>query len=132
MRVLARAVAAVLIFLAVYPFSYWLFFAQVLPPGDGDIAAEAGALATGGLAATCGWRAMGRDGRGVVATAFRWALLVGAIGFCGGFFGSMILTPEANQGPLLGIFITGPLGFLAGAIFGAVRALLRGAGHRLT
>jgi hypothetical protein len=34
----------------------------------------------------------------------------------GGFLGPMILAPEANQGPLLGIFITGPLGLVVGAI----------------
>jgi hypothetical protein len=44
----------------------------------------------------------------------------------GGFFGPMILTPEANQGPMLGIFITGPLGLLVGAIAGAIVAWRRG------
>ena len=32
----------------------------------------------------------------------------------------------ANQGPLLGIFITGPLGFILGAIGGSVYWLLQG------
>jgi hypothetical protein len=32
----------------------------------------------------------------------------------------MILAPQANQGPLLGIFITGPLGILVGAAGGFV------------
>lgn len=50
-----------------------------------------------------------------------WALLaVGAIGFVGGFFGPIVFAPEANQGPLLGIFITGPLGFVLGAVGGWV------------
>ena len=57
---------------------------------------------------------------------------VGAVGFCGGFFGTMILTPEANQGPLLGIFITGPLGFIGGGILGAIRALTRGSSNRVS
>ena len=35
--------------------------------------------------------------------------ILGGIGFAAGFFGPIILNPEANQGPLLGIFITGPL-----------------------
>ena len=55
---------------------------------------------------------------GMFATTMAWAGIVGAVGFCGGFFGPMIFTPEANQGPLLGLFITGPLGFVAGAIGG--------------
>jgi preprotein translocase subunit Sss1 len=49
------------------------------------------------------------------------ALLIGGVGFFAGFFGPLIFTPGANQGPLLGIFITGPLGLILGAIGGAVR-----------
>jgi hypothetical protein len=46
----------------------------------------------------------------------------GVIGFIGGFFGPMILAPESNQGPMLGIFITGPGGFVIGALCGAAIA----------
>jgi hypothetical protein len=42
--------------------------------------------------------------------AFLWFLILGATGFAAGFFGPMMLVPEANQGPMLGIFITGPGG----------------------
>lgn len=55
---------------------------------------------------------------GRMSAAMKGALIVGAIGFCGGFFGPMIFAPDANQGTLLGIFITGPLGVIAGAIGG--------------
>jgi hypothetical protein len=48
---------------------------------------------------------------------FLWVLILGAVGFCVGFFGTMILVPEANQGPLLGIFVTGPLGVAVGFVF---------------
>jgi hypothetical protein len=54
---------------------------------------------------------------------FRWAVILGVIGFLGGFIGPMIFTPGANQGPVLGIFITGPLGVVIGAIVGVVKAL---------
>jgi hypothetical protein len=54
---------------------------------------------------------------------FRWAAILGVIGFLGGFIGPLIFTPAANQGPLLGIFITGPLGVVIGAIVGAIKAL---------
>ena len=62
---------------------------------------------------------------GVMSSAMRSGCLLGTIGFAGGFFGPLIFTPEANQGPLLGIFITGPLGFIAGAIGGALVAAYR-------
>ena len=60
---------------------------------------------------------------GIVSSILFWALLVGLAGFMGGFFGPMILHPEANQGPLVGIFITGPLGVLAGALLGLIRGI---------
>jgi hypothetical protein len=49
-----------------------------------------------------------------------WALTLGATGFAAGFFGPIALNPDANQGPLLGIFITGPGGLLTGALLGVV------------
>ena len=53
------------------------------------------------------------------------AFVVGGIGFIAGFFGPILLTPEANQGLLLGIFITGPLGFVFGLGWGIFRETRR-------
>ena len=47
---------------------------------------------------------------------FRWPLLLGAAGFAAGFFGPMVFAPEANQGPLVGILITGPAGAALGLV----------------
>src|SRR5690242_9028614 len=47
---------------------------------------------------------------------FKWPLLLGAAGFAAGFFGPMLFTPEANQGPLVGILISGPTGALLGLL----------------
>jgi hypothetical protein len=41
-------------------------------------------------------------------------IVVGTVCFLAGFIGPMIFFPSSNQGPLLGIFITGPAGFLLG------------------
>jgi hypothetical protein len=49
-----------------------------------------------------------------------WAAVLGCTGFAAGFFGPIALNPEANQGPLVGILITGPLGALAGLVLGAM------------
>lgn len=43
-----------------------------------------------------------------------WVLVLGGVGFATGFFGPIALNPDANQGPLLGLFITGPGGALLG------------------
>jgi hypothetical protein len=51
-------------------------------------------------------------------------VVVGVISFLAGFAGPIILHPDSPQGPLLGIFFTGPLGALAGAVLGAIIGLL--------
>ncbi len=48
------------------------------------------------------------------------ALLLGGVGFGAGFFGAMAINPDANQGPLVGLLITGPGGLIVGAALGAV------------
>jgi len=55
----------------------------------------------------------------------RSGLVVGAIGFVIGFFGPLMWAPGANQGPLLGIFVTGPIGFVVGAAGGWLYARAR-------
>ena len=56
--------------------------------------------------------------------AIRWALVLGICAFAAGFVGPMVLDPEANIGPLVGILITGPGGAAAGLLLGAVASLL--------
>jgi len=46
----------------------------------------------------------------------KWLLILAAAGFAAGFLGPMIFVPDANQGPLVGIFITGPGGLVLGAV----------------
>ena len=120
----ARAIVSVLAFAAVYFISYWLFFVQILPDSLGWAQTGAALL----LATAIGWLIwfqMGKASRGVMGTALVWAAVAGAIGFAGGFFGPMIFAQDANQGPMLGLFITGPLGFIGGGICGALYALWR-------
>ena len=64
--------------------------------------------------------AAGRAERGVSPPIALWALALGGVGFACGFFGPIALRPDANQGPLLGIFITGPGGALFGLVAGVV------------
>jgi hypothetical protein len=54
------------------------------------------------------------------------AILLGSAGFDVGFFGPQIFVPGSNEGPVLGMFITGPIGFIFGAIFGLVCSFGRG------
>jgi hypothetical protein len=69
-------------------------------------------------------------GRPVVA---RWCLgaafAVGALSFLVGFVGPILLSPDSPQGPLLGIFITGPLGLVGGAVIGLCIGLTKERGR---
>jgi hypothetical protein len=57
-----------------------------------------------------------------MGAALKAGVILVVIGFVGGFFGPLILTPAANHGPLLGIFIAGPVGFALGTVGGHFRA----------
>lgn len=60
----------------------------------------------------------------MTSTMLRWATILGLVGFGCGFIGPMVLAPDANQGPMLGIFITGPGGVVLGAVLGLMVAAL--------
>jgi hypothetical protein len=54
----------------------------------------------------------------------KWLAVLGAAGFAAGFFGPIVFVPEANQGPLVGIFVSGPAGVVIGfALFGVCSLL---------
>jgi energy-converting hydrogenase Eha subunit B len=53
------------------------------------------------------------------------AAVAGSVSFAAGFFGPIVFMPDANQGPLLGIFITGPIGFVLGGVLGAIYSWFR-------
>jgi hypothetical protein len=69
-----------------------------------------------------GHRAASRRG---MAASWLGGSLVGAVAFVAGFAGPLIATPGATLGPLLGILVTGPLGFVVGALGGFVVHKLR-------
>ncbi len=66
------------------------------------------------------WRVTGFLSTELVKAMLTGSLAIGGVGFVGGFLGPLIVSPESNQGPLLGIFITGPLGLIFGAIAGGL------------
>jgi hypothetical protein len=57
----------------------------------------------------------------VVERVIGTGIIVGAGGFALGFLGPMVLDPSNGNGPLLGIFVTGPVGFVAGILWGLAR-----------
>lgn len=114
LRVGATAVAAFAAFLLVM--LVMLIFG-LLPPLRIIIA-----LTCTGLVGWYTWRITADpELAGLLKAMLLGAIVIGGISFVAGFVGPIIFTPGANQGPLLGIFITGPVGFLLGAVVAAVR-----------
>jgi len=125
MLTVARFGLAFLVGVATYFFMFWLPFSLLsFLPGH-LLFALVGSLAAAVWAARWVWRSTehGSEG-GLLALTFGGAITVGAVGFVLGFFGPMIWAPDANQGPLLGLFITGPLGFLIGGVGGLLYGLV--------
>ncbi|MEZ6189960.1 MAG: hypothetical protein R3C45_01550 [Phycisphaerales bacterium] len=53
-----------------------------------------------------------------LAVGCLWAFVLGTVGFVAGYFGPIYISENSPQGPLVGIFMTGPLGFLFGLLTG--------------
>ena len=115
-RAFVTFVAAV----ATFFFVYWVPFSLILSDNADEWIPLVGSLVCALAVGRLVWRRTSAVHGGFIGHVVRWAFVVGGFGFVAGFFGPMILTPGANQGPLLGLFITGPLGFLLGAIGGAI------------
>lgn len=62
---------------------------------------------------------------GVRVHALAGAAVLGGIAFALGFFGPMVLQPDSPQGPMLGILVTGPAGFVLGLVGGMIVGLIR-------
>jgi len=66
------------------------------------------------------WKSVHRNNMGLGLAVLSGALIFGGLGLSVGLLGPIIFASDANQGPLLGIFITGPLGCVVGAIIGYI------------
>jgi hypothetical protein len=126
MLTIARFGLSFVVGVATFFFVFWLPFSLVsFLPGH-LLLATVGSFAAAMWTVRYTWRRTESAGDGgPLALAFGGALTVGAIGFVFGFFGPMIWAPDANQGPLLGIFYTGPLGFVLGGLGGLLYGLVR-------
>ena len=113
-KVLRALVAAFGAFVALF------FLATMLSifAGLGDEVSTAASLPAALAAGWYAWRTTAGESVGVGVAMLGGALVVGGLGLAVGFLVPALLDPGANQGPLLGIFITGPLGVVAGAVGG--------------
>ncbi len=117
MKIVLRLIALLIIVPSAYYFIFWVPF-SFIPVGEfnwlRNIISILCALCIGWYI----WKKLGTVPEKLMTCIFSGAVLVGAIGFSAGFFGPMVFTHGANQGPLLGISFTGPIGFCVGGIGG--------------
>ena len=129
MHKIKQLLFSILTFLASFYFSFWILGAMLSIPFSSDppnwilvFSGIASFLFAGYLVFTV-WEKTGVN-KNTKATQGTYILMgalgLGVIGFLIGFIGPLIFMPGANQGPLLGIFITGPGGIVLGAIGGAI------------
>lgn len=111
-----RVVLALVAGAATYLFSFWIIFA-LLPVGYAVALVLAIGLAI--TAAWTVWRSSGDGDPGFAQYVIKSALTIGGLSFLVGFIGPILL--GAAQGPLLGLFVTGPVGLVVGAVVGAIR-----------
>src|SRR5437762_801247 len=100
---------------------YALLLVPGLLRGEFDPMGATFCACTGTMAVLCWWCALRghlTESRRRMKFALIGGFALGGVGFVAGFFGPLVFAPGANQGPLLGIFFTGPLGFVLGTAVG--------------
>ena len=119
MRLAFRVLALLLVVPATYYFIYWVPF-SLLPVDDQGWIPSIVSLICAVSAGWYVWTMSASAPDKLIACIVYGAVILGGLGFSAGFFGPIIFAPGANQGPLLGIFIAGPIGFLLGGMGGFV------------
>jgi len=126
MKFFVRAFVTLIAVLATFYFVLLVPFSFILPAEWPHWIPLLGSFISAVAAGRYVWKHSASVSKGLVSCVVMGALITGAVGFSAGFFGPIVFAAGGNQGPLLGIFITGPLGFLLGAMGGAGYWLLRG------
>ena len=125
MRTLARVLGAFVSAVAAFYFMYWVGGAILAKTNVPSWICFPIAVLTALLAARYTWVQTRLPQSDFFSSIALGAVLTGSVCFSIGFFGPFFFAPEANEGPVLGLLITGPLGAIVGALGGAVYWLVR-------
>ncbi|MDA3792293.1 MAG: hypothetical protein PF545_01355 [Elusimicrobia bacterium] len=119
MKLIFRLLVLLIVVPSAFFFIYWLPFSLIPLDEHRWIARILSLFCAIGVGFYL-WSKSKSPPHGLISHILYGAIVLGGIGFFVGFFGPIIFTPDAAQGPLLGIFITGPVCFLLGAIGGSL------------
>lgn len=125
MKKIIRIIVAIIIFVATYTFTFYIPGALIafkyswLP--------YVVAFLLSGIATWYYWTKSSEDNanKSIGDMMLKGGFLIGSISFILGFAGPMIFMPESNQGPLLGLFFTGPIGFVLGLVSGGIFGIIK-------
>lgn len=123
MKTFLRIFLVFFVFISVYFFVYWVPFSLIrgkLGLTTDSLIPTIVSWLIAIIVAYFTWKKTGNLSNGLGSHILMGGLIIGGISFFAGFFGPMIFDPGANQGPLLGLFITGPIGFVVGLIAGGI------------
>lgn len=128
MNVVARSVVALFSGVTTLCFVFWVTSPLILlhlhfPFWVGSL----GSLLVAAVVAWYVWAFTASSRASLASSVLLGAVVIGGVGFSAGFFGPLLFMPSgrANVGPVLGILITGPLGYILGAAVGAAHWLAR-------
>lgn len=115
-----RIIVSLILFSIMSYIFFQIFFPLFFPFAFNDQMSLIVSLLIAAAISLCIWLILGFYPIVIIYKIIRTGLIIGAISFVLGFFGPILFIPDANQGPLLGIFITGPFGFVIGLIGGGI------------
>ena len=121
MSTISKSILSAVAAVSTYYFVFWIpgsFLRAALPDEGFGWVIFVVSLISALLVASILWKVLESDSKGALSKSFKWAIITGGVGFALGFFGPLLFSPGANQGPMLGLFVTGPGGFIAGGIGG--------------
>jgi hypothetical protein len=125
MKTALRVLLVSFSFVGFYFFIYWVPLTCIPGIRQTGFLANIIALLLAGAVAVFLWKETASLSNGLASSILMGGIILGGIGFVGGFFGPIIFYPEVNLGPLIGIFYSGPIGFVVGLVAGGVYWLIK-------
>ena len=119
MKWVKRIILTSVVLLAGYYFVYWSFLSLIPGIYEVDFLPEILSLLIAIALSIFVWKNTLTILNSLLSYVVLGGIFVGLVGFSIGFFGPIIFNFGGNQGPLIGILFTGPIGIVLGMIGGA-------------